>query len=244
MQEDWDRAEKRFAACASNTVDSARAADAFVWAAKTAMRKSAFQSAVDYVAAAVAKKALSGPALAAALMVQGEALIELARFDLAVFTLERAALAAPDDDAVRRAATLKADALFAMGADDDARYEAALDAYRAALRDARLSPGATLAVQFKIGRTLEKLRRTQEADAQYYSNVVLAFEEGRKAGQWYDDAARAFFTRAVFALADRCAARGERRQAIEMLRHVELSGLPAAKDAKAKIEELKSKGGF
>ena len=32
-------------------------------------------------------------------MVQGEALIELARFDLAVFTLERAALAAPDDDA-------------------------------------------------------------------------------------------------------------------------------------------------
>ena len=245
VQGKWDRAEARFAACASNTMDSVRAVDALVWAAKSAMRKEAFQSAVDYVAAAVNRKnGLSGSSLAAALVVQGEALLELARFSDAVFVLERAALAAPDDDNVKRALTLKADALFAMGADDDTRYNAALEAYSAALRDVRLSPGAALAVQFKIGRTLEKLRRMKEAEEQYYSNVVLAFEKGRENGAWYDDAARAFFTRAAFALADKYAARGERRPAVAILEHVVRSNLPAAKDAKAKIEELKSKGGF
>ena len=243
VQGEWDSAEKRFAACSSNTVDAARSADALVWAAKTAMRRNAFEAVVDYVAAAK-NKGLSGTALASALVLQGEALVELARFDQAVLVLERAALAAPDDDAVRRAATLKADALFAMGADNDARYQAALDAYRAALRDARLSPGEALAVQFKIGRTLEKLRRTKEADAQYYQNVVKAFNDGRKEKKWYDDAARAFFTRAAFALADREAARGERQKAVNILRYVETSGLPAAKDATSKIKELESKGGF
>ena len=182
------------------------------------------------------------PNLAEALIVQGEALIILARYDDATLVLDRALLASPGEDIVRRAGMLKADALFAMGADDDARYSEALTAYRALADDVGLTPSARLAVAFKIGRTLEKLRKAEEAADQYYSEVVLAYERARANGAWLDDSARAFFARAAFALADYYESKGLDRQARKVLRHVSKSDVPAADEARKRIARLEAKG--
>lgn len=197
---------------------------------------------------AVAVRALASvtretPAVAEAFVLQGAALMELARFDEAVLVLEKAMRPGVPPDLTRRAALLKADCLFAMGADDDRRYGQAIEAYRAALRDEGLSPSARIAASFKIGRALEKLRRTAEADDQYYVHVVMAFCDGLRENTWFDGDARAFFARAAFILADRCEARGEARQAARILEHLVKTGVPAADEARRRIGRLNGKGG-
>ena len=166
----------------------------------------------------------------------------LARYDDAVLVLDRALLAARGEAVSRRAGMLKADALFSMGAYDGGRYQEALAAYRALAADTGLTPSAKLALEFKIGRTLEKMRRTEEAADQYYSNVVLAYDNGRRNGEWFDDSARAFFARAAFALADHYEAKGLDRQAWRVLLHVARSDVPAADEARKRIARLEGKG--
>ena len=192
---------------------------------------------------AIAKKTPETAAVAEAFVLQGEALMELARFNEAVLVLSRAQRLDAPQKTLRRAAVLKADCLFAMGADDDRRYLQALDAYRALLRDESLTPSQRLAVAFKVGRTLEKLRRFEEAADQYYAQVVMAYYDGVNANTWFDGDACAFFTRAVFILADYYEARGEVRPAIRVLEY--LTGVPAAREARKRIQRLeaKKKGG-
>ena len=170
-------------------------------------------------------------------------LMEQARFGEAVLVLGRVQRLAVPEDLLRRAAVLKADCLFAMGADDDRRYLQALDAYRAVLRDEKLTPSQRLAVSFKIGRSLEKLRRIEEAVDYYYVHVVLAYCDGVRAKTWFDGDARAFFTRAAFILADCYEARGEGRQAVRVLDYLVKTGVPAAREARRRIEQIEKKGG-
>jgi hypothetical protein len=169
--------------------------------------------------------------------------MELARFSEAVLVLARAQLLAAPPEVLRRAAVLKADCLFAMGADDDRRYVQALDAYRAVQRSETLSPSMQLAIAFKIGRSLEKLRRDEEAADQYYTKVVTPYCDGVRAKTWFDGDARAFFTRAVFILADYYESRGEVRPAIRVLDYLVKTGVPAAREARQRIQRLEEKKG-
>ena len=50
-----------------------------------------------------------------------------------------------------------------------------------------LTPSARLVVSFKIARALEKLKRMKEAVDQYYTQVVLAYRDGRQAKVRYDE---------------------------------------------------------
>lgn len=240
----WKSAQTLFSAYADAQPKSAKAPEALVWAARAAFAENDFTLAVATVA-----RMLSGypdsPLRAAGLLVQGEALIELSRFDEAVLVLDRAGSVPDVSDELRlRAQFLRADALFAMGADNPVRYQEALDLYRTVRRGADLSPSTKLSLAFKIGRTLEKLRRLDEATDQYYTQVVLAYREGRAGGIRYDDAARAAFSRAAFRLADEFEGRGETYQAVRILELVETSDVPAAAEAARRLERMKKKGNF
>ena len=238
---DYAAAQAGFESYASSWPSGAHAAEALVWAARAASARADYTKAVELVTRAV--KAYPGsPSLVDGQLVQSEALIELARFDEAVLVLERVILAAPDSAAARQAGVLKADCLFAMGADNDARYQEALAAYRAVLRNEKLSPNGQLAVSFKIGRTLEKMKRTEEAMDQYYTQVVLAYRDARAKGAWFDDTGRTFFARAAFALADYYESRGDDAQAARVLRQVVSAGVPAADEAVRRIGRLNAKG--
>ena len=242
----WLSAETGFVeyaqACSNSPL---RQADAFVRAARAASARSEFARAVELVSSAL-KAAPHAPFIADALIVQGEALLTLARYEDALLVLDRALAAAPGAASARRAGELKADALAAMGAGDSARYEEALAAYRAleANRgDGVVSPSDQIVISFKVGRTLQKLHRVDEAVAQFYDKVVNFYETARRAGLWLNDEACAYFVRAAFALADHYEAQGQMRQAVNILKIVSAAHVAASAEAERRILAIKSKGG-
>ena len=200
------------------------------------------QLAIDTVTNLVKKYPSDSETIAQALLVQGEALIALARFDEAVLVLERVGLSGKAGAADRASAQiLRADALYAMGADNPARYPAALEAYRA-VRFTVTDHSLRLVLSFKIARTLEKLKQMDEAIDCYYSEVIVAYCNGRNRGIRYGDDARAAFSRAAFKVADEYEERGLDVRAMRVLELVVESGLPAAEEAQRRINRYNKKG--
>ena len=238
----WAESRRLFLAYAELETQGAKAPSALTWAARAAFAENDFTAALEIVSKLVERFPNSSERLRG-YIVQAEALIELSRFDEAVLVLDRAALVegAPAADRLR-AQVLKADALFAMGADNAARYREALDAYRTVRLGESLPPGLQLVVSIKIARTLEKLKRTDEAFDQYYSEVVLAYRKGRKEGVRYDDETRAAFARAAFRLADEYERRGRDFQAMSILELVRESDVPVSGEAAKRIERIQAKG--
>jgi tetratricopeptide (TPR) repeat protein len=242
---EWKEAGRLFWAYAEMNEKGAAVPEALVWAARSAFADGDFQRAVQ-IATLLAENRPDAPQTVQALIVQGEALIELARFDEAALVLERAALAdhAPMEERVR-ARLLKADALFATGADNPARYLAALESYRSVCFGGKLTASGTISVSFKIAKVLEKLKRTEEAIEEYYTRVVLAYREARRKGERLDDDARAAFSRSAFRLADEYESRGRDYQAIHVLELVATSDVQAAAvEARKRIDRISMKGGF
>ena len=240
----WEESEKLFSAFADLAPDSRRAPGASVWAARAAFAAGDFSQAIR-IATQLVSKYNDPVERARAFTIQGEALMELGRFDEAALVLERALMEKGLDSTEHlKAEVLKADALFAMGADNPARYREALDAYRALRVGESLTPGLRLAVSFKMGRVLEKLKRIDEAIDQYYTGVVLAYREGRQKGVAFDDEARAAFARAAFRLADEYESRGKDFQAMHILELVIASDVPAADEAEKRLDRIQTKGKF
>ena len=241
---EWKRSGELFRAFAEAAPSHQYAPDALLWATRAAFSANDFKLAVQ-TATTLVERHPGSRAAGSALIVQGSALIELSRFDEAVLVLERVAISEKASEEDRfRAQLLKADALFAMGADNPARYQAALDSYRSVSFLGSASPDDQIAVAFKTGRVLEKLKRRDEAVDQYYTRVVLAYREGRLRGVRYGDEARAAFSRAAFRLADDFESRGRDRQAEDVLRLVVSSDVPAANEALKRIERIARKGRF
>ena len=242
---EWTEAGRLFAASAERQGDPQRSAEALLWASRAAFADGNFNLAIKLstdLAAHYPESKVKGRALT----VQGESLIELARFDEAVLVFDRIVVLedVPPDDRLR-AKMLRADALYAMGADNSSRYVAALEAYR----DIRfggggLSAGDRLLVSYRIARALDKLKRTEEAMDQYYTQVVLAYREARVAGDQFSDEACAAFSKAAFRLADEYESRGQERPALGVLELVAESDVPAADEAVRRIGRLRNKGRF
>ena len=241
---EWKESGRLFSAYAEAVPEGKQAPEALVWSARASFASGDYGQAIQIVTKLVERYADSA-FRSQALIVQGESLIELARFDEAVLVLEAAAMGkdVPSSDRVR-ARILKADALFAMGADNPVRYQSALEAYRAVRFGGALSTSGQLSVSFKIGRTLEKLKRIDEAVDQYYTQVVLAYREARERGERIDDDGRAVFSRAAFRLAEEYENRGNDFQAQKVLELVVGSDVPASKEAARRIDRILKKGSF
>lgn len=240
----WRESQLLFVGFSELRPTDRNASMALLWAARAAFADKDFVQAIQ-LATKIASDYPNSSVLVPALILQSEALIEQARFDEAVLVLDRVASDTSTQQEDRlKARLLRADAIFAMGADNSVRYQAALDAYRAIRNGEELTPDMKLSVSFKIGRVLEKLKRPDEAIDQYYSQVVLAYRDGRQNGVPYGDEARAVFSRAAFRLADEFEDRGRHHQAISVLRLVSESGVPAAEEAQRRIHRISMKGLF
>ena len=240
----WSESARLFLRFAEMPSVRGRKYDALLWASRAAFAGNDCKTAIQ-----IATGIISGDApphlTPQALMVQGESLMELARFDEAVLVFGRvmAAEGTGAEDRLR-ARVLRADALYATGADNPVCYRTALESYREVLLVGELDPSERIVVSFKAARTLDKMNRPEEAAEQYYSHVVLAYRQGRVSGERYSDEARAAFSRAAFALVDSCERRGLDSQAIKILELVAESDVPAAKEARRKMEKISMKGGF
>ena len=239
---EWKESSHLFQAYEQVAPSSSAAPDALGWAAKASFADGDYNIAIQ-ISTLLAEKYPKSQALTGALLVQGESLIELARYTDALLVLERIS----SDEKLGRedrihAQLLVADALFALGADDSRRYLAALKAYRALRFGGLLDDSGKITVSFRIGRTLEKLNRYEEAVDEYYTRVVLSYRDGRANGILFDDSAKAAFSRAAFRLADDHEGRGRDFQAMNILRLVSTSDVPAAKEAAHRLERISKKG--
>ena len=241
---EWKEAERLFMASAGRQDDPEKAAEALLWASRAAFADGKFGNAIK-ASTDLAERYPNAKVKYAALTVQGESLIELARFDEAVLVFDRIVVSDDVSPEVRiHAKMLRADALYAMGADNSARYVAALEAYRDVRFSGNLSASERLLVSFRIARSLDKLKRTDEALDQYYSQVVLAYREARVAGVHFTDEARAAFSKAAFRLADEYESRGQERPALGVLELVAESDVPAANEAARRISKMRNRGRF
>ena len=238
----WTDAAKLFSRYVDMRPEAADAPESMLWCSRAQLADNDFPGAIHTVTT-LAESYPDSPEKSRGFLVQGEALIELSRFDEAVLVLERAAMDArsPAQDRLS-ASLLKADALFAMGADNPVRYEEALAEYRRVRESADLDRTLRLAVSFKLGRTLEKLRRVDEAVDQYYTDVVLAYRDAAATGRQLGDEARSAFARAAFRLSDIFESRGRPSQAVNILNLVVTSGLPAAVEAVRRRDRITQKG--
>lgn len=240
---DWKEAVRLFSRYA-DAATSGAVPEALLWAARAALADSDSALSIQLVTR-LTERFPEDPARPQALLVQAEALIELARFDESVLVLERVMVAEGVSSDVRlRAQMLKADALYMLGADNTNCYSAALEAYRALRLGGALSVSGDIVVSFKIARTLEKLKRMDEAVDQYYVQVVLAYRDARARRIRFDDDARAAFSKAAFRLADEFESRGRDSQAVAVLELLAQSDVPAADEARRRIGRISMKGRF
>ena len=242
-QGNYSEARAHFETYAALRAGIPSATEALLWAARCASAQMDYSKAVELATQAATAASADRALFVEALLVQGEAIMELGRYAEAVQVFDRAATQAGTGPNAVKAAVLKADALYAMGAGDLHRYEDAIAAYRALLEGSLLTPDQRIEVSFKIGRALEKLRRTREAMDQFYRNVVLAYSAETAKGVFFGAPARTFFARAAFSIADYSAASGDFSAAMQILKRVASADVPAAKEARRRLEELQVKGG-
>jgi len=213
---------------------------ALVWAARSAFGGADFTGAVELVTRLVRGYPQS-PRVTEALLVQGDALMELARFDEAVLLFDQVIAQAAESEWGRQALLRKADCLFALGAGNGLRYQEALAAYRSLLAQGSLTPALTLQLQFKAGRCLEKMKRADEAIDQYYSEVMIRYQDERARGVWFDETCASLFVRAAFNVAELYEQKGQPEQAVRVLQRVLQAGVPGVEEARQRIERLRKK---
>jgi TolA-binding protein len=213
---------------------------AALWAARAAFAANDFTGTIEGVTRLVRAYPQS-PRLAEALLVQADALMELARFDEAVLLLNQVLSLAPESEWGRMALLRKGDSLFAMGAGNSVRYSEALAAYRQMLDLENPTPSLTLQLQFKAGRCLEKLKLLDDAIDQYYAEVITRYLNERERGTWYDERSTGLFVRAAFTAAELYEQKGLPAQAAGVLRRVVQSGVPGMEEARQRIERLRGK---
>ncbi len=220
---------------------SNRWADAsLLWAARAAFGAADFTGTVESVTRLVRAYPQS-PRVPEALLVQADALMELARFDEAVLLLDQVIGQAQDSEWGKLALLRKGDCLFALGADNGARYQEALTAYRVMLEQAGLTPALMLQLQFKAGRCLEKMKKVDDAIDQYYSEVIIRYLNERAGGAWYDDTSTSLFVRAAFNVAELYEQKGQPEQAVRILQRVVQASVPGEEEARQRIERLRKK---
>jgi len=212
---------------------------ALLWAARAAFSDADFTGAVEGVARLVREYPQS-VRLSEARLLQVDALMELARFDEAVLLLDPIIAKAQDGHA-EEALLRKGDCLFAMGANNGVRYREAFYTYRELLLQENLAPLLTFQLHYKIARCLEKLKRIDEAIDEYYSEVIIRYQDARAHGTWQDENAVSLYVRAVFNVAELYEQKGQSEQAIRILQRLLQPGVPGEEEARLRIERLKRK---
>lgn len=236
----YEDARRFFLDHAGRWPESRWADAALVWAARAAAGASDFTGAIELVTRLVRAYPKSAR-MTEALLIQVDALMELARFEEAILLADQIMAQELNGEWYQVALLRKADCLFTMGADNSVRYQEALTAYRTILVSERLTPVLTLQLHFKVGRCLEKLKRIDDAIDQYYSEVIIRFQSERARGVWYDDGSSSLFVRSAFNVSELYEQKRQPEQAVRVLQRVLQAGVPGEEEARQRIERLRAK---
>jgi len=176
------------------------------------------------------------PHAAEALFFKGDALTVLNRFDEAIVVFEQLLGRYPSTTTALAARGRLGDCHFTLGEKDPARFQHALNAYRAVEESAGAPPDLRLQASYKIAVTLAALNRHDEALSQYL-HVVYRFLEnpGR-----YGSESEGYFNQAATSAGHIYEQRQDWRRAIQIYRHVVDADIqPASRGAEQRIQNLR-----
>jgi cellulose synthase operon protein C len=231
---DYEAAEQRFARVAADYPASPRAADALFWAGRAAAARRAYLAANEHYNALMARYP-DHPRLAETLLAQGDVLSELGQFPAAILAFNEVIVKFPQQPEAMMAWGRKGDCQYTLGQENPARYEEALLSYRTLLDFAGAPVDLRLQAGFKIGRCLEKMGRSAAAFDRYMEVVYSYLQEVRPPAE-----ATVWFTRSAFAAAALQERAGRWKEAFGIYRRVADSDAPAAAEARARMERIRT----
>ncbi len=231
-------AENLFLRLATEFPDDTGADRALLWAGRAAMRQKEYLRAADRFAG-LAEKYPASAVMDEVRFLQGDSLSELGEFSRAIVVFQDLIRRYPASKLIGAAWGRMGDCQFTLGATDAGRYEEAMESYRAAARSPGISFDLLLQAEYKMGRCQEKLERKDDAFDRYYTRVMVPYLERESRGGG-GEAAAIWFTKAAFAAADIMEADKNWRRAVRMLERVVGAGVPAARDAQARIDRIRA----
>ena len=232
-QGEYDKAEARFAGVAADHPGSPRAADALYWAGRAAMARRAYLAANEHYNALMARYP-DHPRLAETLLAQGDVLGELGQFAAAILAFNEVIVKFPQRPEALIAWGRKGDCQYTLGQENPARYEEALLSYRTLLDFAGAPVDLRLQAGYKVGRCLEKMGRASAALDRYMEVVYSFLQEAQPPAE-----AAVWFTRAAFGAAALQEGAGRWKEAAGIYRRVADSGVPAAAEARDRMERIR-----
>ena len=235
----YDGATNAFLSVAGKYPGHTLADKALLFAGWSCLKGKEYLQAIE-ILGRLAKEYPQSPKLFEARFAQGDAMRLLAQFSGAILVFDEIIHKHAADPLVARAWLRKGDCQFMLGTDDKKRYEEAIHSYRVVAGDARAAFELVLEGAYKVGRSLEKLDRAQDALDQYHAKVMVKFLEAKDAGEWLGPEAEMWFTRASFNAAEILEARGDWSGVVRILERVVQAGVPAADETRARIQKIRS----
>ena len=235
----FEEAEQAFAALAarSNAAPDL-VGDALYWAARAASAQKEFARSVEYDGRLI-RDFPRHSRVGEAIYGQAEALFELGHYERAAALFDETIRRLPGTYLADAALSRKGDCLVNLGTDQPERVEEAIRIYDELAAHTNAVLDLRLQAAFKSGRTRQRLGRNDEAFERYYAGVVLPFLDARRTGLPLNEACVAWFTRAAFEAAALLEAKGRWREAVRLYERVMDSGVPAASEARRRIETIR-----
>jgi len=230
---DFARAERLFAELARDPDAGGTRAEALFWAGKAAEAGGAGLKANAYLNDLLALEGTEKELTAEALLLQGDVLSRLGRFDAAIVAFDDVITRFPQTRQAAEARGRKGDCQYTLGEKDPARLEEALLSYRTLAGEAQAADDLRIAAMYKVARTMER-QGLEETALDHYMEAVYAFLQ---LGDATPEAA-AWFTRAAYAAAAAKEAAGDWKGAAGIYGRVAEAGVPASEDAGAKRDAL------
>ena len=171
---------------------------------------------------------------------QGNALVALANYPEAILVFQEIINNHPEYDQIPETWLRTADSQFNMGPSDDERYQAAINAYHAAAEHPDAGVDLKLHAEYKVGRCLQKLDRSEEAVAQYYTKVMIRFLDDQERGVTHNEASRMWFGRACRNIGDLLEAHGEWRKLVSVLERALNAGVPDEAGIRDRIARIRA----
>ena len=236
---DFEQAENRMRSFADKYKTLPLADDALYWAAIAAFKRKEYLKSIEFLNTLL-KDYPQSRKTALARFAQAEALSMIDKSSAAILVFDEIINKYPESGLVASAWGRKGDCQFILGSDDLKRYEESIDSYKIVVGNIDSEIDLILQAEYKIGRSLEKLGKIDEAFEQYYNQVVLRYFVDKEKGINHNEASKMWFTRAAFNAADILEAKHDLRRVISILNRIIDAKVGSDELAQERIKKIRS----
>ena len=236
---DYGTAETEFLSFAEQFPAHALAGRAIYRAGMAAVKRKEYVHAIELFGQ-LAKRYPNSEHLPDARFQQADAMCWLGKFAGAILVFEEVINTQPSSALATLAWGRKGDCQFTLGAEAPARYEEAIRSYRVVTQSPQARRDHIWQAEYKIGRSLEKLGREEDAQEHYYSKVMVPFLLVRSKGEPITESAKTWFTRASLGAADIVTKHEDWRKLVRILDRIAEANVAASAEARSRMKSIKA----